>query len=111
MNLTVQQLLALILFLPWFAILTTLFVLHPREPRDAGRRAFDVASIALALLAFVLVVRWAHGYAMPTGSAGNIWRQVLATLSGYAVFLGVMAGAWFARRAWLRRRAAGRQRV
>ena len=104
MSMPVQQVLALILFLPWFAILVTLFWLHPREPRDRARRLFDFASIALALVAFVLVVRWAHGYAVPTGTAGNIWRQVLATISGYAVFLAVMVAAWFARRRWLRSR-------
>ncbi|GAB6194868.1 hypothetical protein [Lysobacter xanthus] len=102
MSASVQQVLALILFLPWFAILTGLFCFYPREPRHARRRAFDLATIALALVAFVLVVRWAHGYAVPTGSAGNIWRQVLATTSGYAVFLGVMVAGWFARRRWLR---------
>ena len=104
MSTPVQQVLALILFLPWFTILVTLFWLHPREPRDRARRLFDLASIALALLAFVLIVRWAHGYAVPTGTAGNIWRQVLATISGYAVFLAVMVAAWFARRRWLRSR-------
>jgi uncharacterized membrane protein len=105
MSTSVQQVLALILFLPWFTVLVSLFWLHPRAPRDRARRLFDLASIAVALLAFVLVVRWAHGYAVPTGSAGNIWRQVLATISGYAVFLAVMVAAWFARRRWLRARA------
>jgi hypothetical protein len=104
MSASVQQLLALILFLPWFTILVTLFWLHPREPRDGARRLFDLASIAIALLAFVLMVRWAHGHAVPTGTAGNIWRQVLATISGYGVFLGVMVAAWFTRRGWLRGR-------
>ena len=104
MSVSVQQMLALILFLPWFTILVGLFWFYPREPRTRARRLFDLASIAIALLAFVLVVRWAHGHAVPTGTAGNIWRQVLATISGYAVFLGVMVAAWFARRAWLGRR-------
>jgi len=102
MSMSVQQMLALILFLPWFAILTTLFWLYPRQPRGAPRCLFDLASIAVALVAFVLMIRWAHGYAVPTGSAGNIWRQVLATTSGYAVFLAVMVAAWFLRRRWLR---------
>jgi hypothetical protein len=106
MSASVQQVLALILFLPWFTVLVTLFWLHPREPRDRARRLFDLASIALALVAFVLVVRWAHDYAAPTGTAGNIWRQVLATISGYAVFLAAMLVAWFVRRGWLRARRA-----
>ena len=102
MSLSVQQMLALILFLPWFAILSGLFWFYPRQPRTAARRLFDLASIAIAVAAFVLVARWAHDYAVPTGTAGNIWRQVLATTSGYGVFLGVMVVAWFVRRQWLR---------
>lgn len=105
MSPTVQQMLGLILFLPWFAILSTLFWLYPRQPRTTARRVFDLASIAIALIAFALVARWAHAHAMPTGSAGNIWRQVLATTSGYGVFLGVMLAAWLLRRRWLRRHA------
>ncbi|TZF87054.1 hypothetical protein FW784_11650 [Lysobacter lacus] len=98
-----QQALALILFLPWFVILSGLFWAYPRQPRTAARRAFDLASIALAVLAFVLVARWAHGYAVPTGTAGSIWRQVLATISGYGVFLAAMLVAWLLRRRWFAR--------
>lgn len=103
MSLSVQQVLALILFLPWFAILSSLFWFYPRQPRTSARRAFDLASIAIAVVAFVLVARWAHGYAVPTGTAGSIWRQVLATTSGYGVFLAVMLVAWMLRRRWLAR--------
>ncbi|GAB1596804.1 hypothetical protein [Lysobacter claricitrinus] len=108
MSLSMQQMLALILFLPWFAILIGLYWFYPRQPRNAARRLFDLASIAIALVAFVLMIRWAHGYAVPTGTAGNIWRQVLATTAGYAVFLGVMTVAWFLRRRWLRSENANR---
>ena len=103
MSPSVQQVLALILFLPWFAILVGLFWFYPRQPRHAARRVFDLASVAVALVAFVLMIRWAHGYAVPTGTAGNIWRQVLATTSGYGVFLAVMLLAWWLRGRWLRR--------
>lgn len=107
MSLSVQQMLGLILFFPWFAILSTLFWLYPRQPRTTARRTFDLAAIAIAVVAFALIARWAHGYATPTGTAGNIWRQVLATTSGYGVFLAVMVAAWFVRRRWLRN-GAGR---
>ena len=107
MSLSVQQMLGLILFFPWFAILSTLFWLYPRRPRTAARRTFDIVSIAIAVVAFALVARWAHDYAAPTGTAGNIWRQVLATTSGYGVFLAVMLVAWLVRRRWLRA-ASGR---
>ena len=110
MSLTVQQLLGLILFFPWFAILSTLFWMYPREPRTRARRGFDIAAIAVAVVAFALVARWAHGYAVPTGTAGNIWRQVLATISGYGVFLGVMVVAFVVRRRWLRTHAGAVRR-
>lgn len=102
MSAQVQLHLALILFLPWFAILGSLFWLYPREPRTRARRVFDVASLLLAVVAFVIAIRWGHAIAEPTGTAGNIWRQVVATATGYAVFLGVMTLAWWLRRRWLR---------
>ncbi|TCZ87770.1 hypothetical protein [Lysobacter sp. N42] len=99
----VQLHLALILFLPWFAILGGLFWFYPRAPRTPARRAFDIASLAVAVIAFVVTIRWGHAIAEPTGSAGNIWRQVVATATGYGVFLAVMTLAFFLRRGWLRR--------
>lgn len=106
MNAQVQLHLALILFLPWFAILGGLFWFVPREPRMRARRVFDGVALAIAVVAFVLAVRWGHAIAEPTGSAGNIWRQVVATATGYGVFLGTMTLAWFLRRRWLRRLSA-----
>ncbi|HZX80722.1 MAG TPA: hypothetical protein VFE72_07215 [Lysobacter sp.] len=103
MNQQVQLYLALILFLPWFAILGSLFWFYPRQPRTRARRVFDVASLVVAIIAFVIAMRVGHDIAEPTGTAGNIWRQVVATAAGYAVFLGVMTAAWFVRRRWLRR--------
>jgi hypothetical protein len=91
--------LAAILFLPWFLVLGTLFWLIPRAPRTAARRAFDVGALLAAAVAFVLALRWAHGYADP--SHGGMWPQVLATSVGYGVFLGLLLVAWLLRRAWL----------
>ena len=45
--------LALILFAPWFLILSELFWLFPRQPRGAARLRFDIAAILVSLLAFV----------------------------------------------------------
>lgn len=98
----VQLHLALILFLPWFAILGGLFWFYPRQPRTRARRAFDIAALVVAVVAFVVAIRWGHAIAEPTGTAGNIWRQVVATATGYAVFLVVMTTAWFVRRRMLR---------
>ena len=94
--------LALILFLPWFFVLGTLFWLYPRQPRDAARRLFDLAALALSLFAFVLSVHWAHRHADP--GYGGMWRQVLATAVGYGVYLAAMLAAFALRAAWMKRR-------
>lgn len=103
MNPLVEVNLALILFLPWFLILGTLFWLYPRHPRNAARRAFDLASLLASSTIFVLGVQWAHGSADP--DFGPMWKQVFATSVGYGLFLAAMTLAFFLRRAWLRRQA------
>jgi len=103
MSLAMQPNLALLLFAPWFLILAVLYWLYPRKPRDAARRLFDVAALAIAVIAFVLALHWAHGYA--DRRYGEMWPQVLATSVGYGVFLAVLVIAIYVRRAWLRRRA------
>lgn len=92
--------LALILFLPWFAILGVLFWVYPRQPRNAARRAFDVAALAASAAGFVLSVQWAHASADPT--YGRMWKQVFATSVGYGVFLALLLAAFLVRRRWLR---------
>lgn len=101
MSADVAPYLAVILFLPWFAILGTLFWWLPREPRTPRRRRFDIAALALGTLAFIASVRIAFAVADP--AYGAIWRQVLATAVGYGVFLAVLGGAMLARRHILRR--------
>ena len=93
--------LALILFLPWFVILGALYWWLPRTPRPRARVVFDLVALALAAGAFTLSVYWAHGYA--DLQYGGMWEQILATAVGYGVFLGVLAVAFYVRRAWLRR--------
>ena len=39
-----MPILALILFAPWFLILSVLFWAYPRQPRNARRRLFDIAA-------------------------------------------------------------------
>lgn len=98
MNPTVELNLALILFLPWFAILGVLFWIYPRQPRGLARRAFDLAALLSALGASWLAMRWGLRHADP--QAGAIWRQVLATLTGYGAFLAVLGLAWPLRARW-----------
>ena len=94
--------LALILFAPWFLILSALFWLFPRQPRGPARLRFDIAAILVSLLAFVASLHWSFGYA--DRSHGHLWPQVLATSVGYAVFLAVLGVAVWLRRSWLRTR-------
>ena len=102
MNLAGLPVLALILFAPWFLILSALFWLFPRQPRGAARLRFDIAAIVVSLLAFVASLHWSFGYA--DRSHGHLWPQVLATSVGYAVFLAVLGVAVWLRRSWLRTR-------
>lgn len=101
MNLALQQNLALILFLPWFLILGTLYWLFPLKPRHVARVLFDLVALVLAVAAFLFSLHWAHINA--DTAHGRMWPQILATSLGYGVFLAVMTLAFFVRRAWLRR--------
>lgn len=100
MNPNVALNLALILFLPWYAILGGLFWLYPRQPRHAARRVFDLASLVLALFAAAMGTYWGIGHANP--QPGVMWKQVLATSVSYGLFLGVLLLALVVRTRWLR---------
>ncbi|BDU15410.1 hypothetical protein [Lysobacter auxotrophicus] len=101
MNPFVELNLALILFLPWFAILGVLYWMFPRQPRTASRKLFDGVSLLLAFTAFLLSLYWSHANADPV--YGKMWQQILATAVGYGVFLAVLTVAFFVRRRWLLR--------
>lgn len=87
--------LALILFLPWFAILGVLFWVYPRTPRTGARRLFDLASLLLATGAAVAGMWW--GMSNADAQSDPIWRQILASLMVYGLFLLVLGTAF-----WLR---------
>lgn len=80
--------LTLILFLPWFLILATLFCFWPREPRGVARRLYDVVALLLSLAVFLASLYWVQDFADP--AHGRMWKHILATAFGYAVFLGAM---------------------
>ncbi|SKA04499.1 hypothetical protein [Novilysobacter spongiicola] len=101
MNPLVELNLALILFVPWFAILAVLFWLFPRQPRTLARKAFDTASLVLATVMAALGMYWSMENADP--QYGHMWQQVLATTLSYAMFLAVMTLAMLVRWRWLRR--------
>ena len=88
--------LALILFAPWFAILTWCYWKFPKTHiANASRRRFDVIAIVIALIASGLAMRWA--YSFDWTDAGPLWPQVVATLSAYKAFLIVMIIAFWIR--------------
>ena len=101
MNSHVQINLALILFLPWYAILAGLFWAYPRQPRTVARRLFDAGALAAAVGASVLAMHW--GFLSADTSVGVLWKQVLATSVSYGAFLGAMTLAWVVRRALMPR--------
>ncbi len=87
--------LALILFLPWFAILGALYWFYPRSlERSAARRRFDLAALVFAFIAAFIAGRWGYFTAATGIEAGPIWRQVLASLLAYKAFLVVVGAAW-----------------
>jgi hypothetical protein len=92
--------LALILFIPWFAILGGLFWCFPRAPRNAARKLFDSVALALALAASAWGMQWSMHNA-DTGY-GHLWPQILATSVAYGLFLAVMTAAVIVRFRMLR---------
>ncbi|MGX5729098.1 hypothetical protein ACWKWK_01045 [Pseudoxanthomonas beigongshangi] len=97
MNAQVELNLALILFLPWFAILAALYWIYPRQPRGVRRRLFDASALVLATALSAWGMHW--GFLNADPNAGAIWKQVLATSVAYGLFLMVMTLA-IAVRAW-----------
>lgn len=102
MNPLVELNLTLILFLPWFAILATLYWIFPRQPRGVARVLYDIASLLLCVGAFLWSVYWSIDNA-DTGH-GKLWPQVLATALGYGVFLAAIGVAFALRHLLFRRR-------
>jgi hypothetical protein len=104
MNPLVELNLALILFLPWYLILGVLFWRYRPRPVSTRGRLFDAAALLLALLAAAIGGWWSFRHA--DAAAGAIWRQVLASVVGYGMFLLVLTIAFLGRRSAARRGAA-----
>jgi hypothetical protein len=97
MNSTIQLNLALILFLPWYAILAWAYWFYPRQPRTSARRVFDAGALVVTIAMSVLAMHW--GYRNADLSVGLLWRQVLATSVSYGAFLAGLTAAFLIRRA------------
>lgn len=101
MNPQVEITLALILFVPWFSILAVLFWVYPRQPRMPTRTVFDSLSLAIA----TALAAWGmqRGYHLADPAYGAMWKQVVATMGAYGMFLLAMTVAVALRHRWLRR--------
>lgn len=78
--------LAVLLFLPWFAVVAWGYWTFPRHlTRRGTRRRFDGAVLLLAVSVSVLGMRW--GLLNASVDSGPIWKQILATLIAYGAFL------------------------
>jgi TRAP-type C4-dicarboxylate transport system permease small subunit len=98
MNPLIELNLTLILFLPWFAILGTLYWMFPRRPRGAVRVVYDIVALAASAALFLWSVHWSMANA--DAHYGRLWPQILATALGYGVFLAAI-GVAFGLRHWL----------
>lgn len=96
--------LAVVLFLPWFLLLGTLFWLFPRQPRGPRRTTFDAVTLVIAFVLSVLGMQWGYALGLADVGTGAIWKQVLATLVAYGAFLFVLTVAIPLRSWWLSRR-------
>jgi hypothetical protein len=96
--------LAVVLFLPWFLLLGSLFWLFPRQPRDGRRKSFDIVALLVAFVLSVAGMRWGYALGLADAGAGALWRQVLATLVAYGAFLAALLIAVMLRAGWLQRR-------
>lgn len=91
-------LLALVPFASWCLILGWPDWCFLPRPGAAARRRFEVAALALAVLACIAGLHLSFDAA--DRSHGHLWPQVLATSVDYGVFLQVLAGAMLLRRRW-----------
>jgi len=96
MNATVELTLSLILFLPWFLVISALFWLFPRKPRPAWRNGFNLVAVLVATALSYYAMRW--GFLNADPDAGAIWKQVLACLAAYGAFLAVIGVAFVVRK-------------
>ena len=101
MSTGVQLNLAMILFAPWFAVLSVLFWRYPRQPRGPMRLAFDSIALTTATAAAFAGMYW--GMAHADGGYGPMWKQILATSVAYGLYLAVMTAALLLRRRWFAR--------
>ncbi len=82
--------LAVILFLPWFALLGSLYWFYPRQPRGLRRQSFDAGVLLVAFMLSFGGMQWGYALGAADAGSGAIWGQVMATLVAYGAFLVVL---------------------
>ena len=92
MNPIVELNLALILFLPWYALLGWVFWRMRARGGSGMRKLLALAFLAVALAAAGFTGVWAYGFA--DIARGAIWRQIFACMLGYWAFLGVLVAGY-----------------
>lgn len=101
MNSPFETGLAFILFFPVFCIIGVLYCAFPRQPRGGMRLLCDLLVLIVAAVLSIFAMRW--GFHAAVGIAGPLWKQIVATLLAYGMFLAVICLALPIRAAWFRR--------
>jgi TRAP-type C4-dicarboxylate transport system permease small subunit len=101
--------LAFILFFPVFCIIGVLYCAFPRRPRGGMRLLGDLLVLIVAAVLSIFAMRW--GFHAAVGIAGPLWKQIVATLLAYGMFLAVVCLALPIRAAWFRRVTARTRNV
>jgi len=94
--------LSIVLFFPWFCLLSVLYWHFPRQPRTAIRRQFDSSMLVLAFAASICSMHWGYAAAKNWVNSGPLWQQIMAVLYAYGGFLAVIIIALCLRRRFLR---------
>jgi len=94
--------LSILLFLPWFCVLSGLYWSFPRQRRNAPRRQFDTCMLILAFVVSICTMHWGYSTAKSWAGSGPLWQQIMAVLYAYGGFLAVIAIALCLRPRFLR---------
>jgi len=94
--------LSILLFSPWFCVLSGLYWHFPRQPRNPARRQFDSSMLILAFVVSISAMHWGYSSAKNWAGGGPLWQQIMAVLYAYGGFLAVIMVALCLRPRFLR---------
>ena len=85
---------SLLLFLPWFLLLGSLYWLFPRQPRTRRRRLFDGTTLLLAFALSIASMLWGIASAwhslVPAPSGRRYWRCFTPTARSAVLVLALL---------------------